>query len=273
LQRRKAADVVVLAIGESESMSGEAQSRTEIIVPPAQQALAEAIAATGKPVVVLLRTGRALALTGAVRNADAMLVTWFLGAETGHAIADVLFGDVSPSGRLPVSFPQAPGQVPYYYAHKSTGRAPAPGPLREYTTRYRELTAAPLYAFGHGLGYSTIEYSSPSLNTERMAWDGRVRASATLHNTGTRAVDETAQLYVHDKVASVTRPVRELKDFQRVHLAAGESREVSFELSRADLEFIGADMKPVAESGDFELWIAPSAVEGESKTFTLSPHL
>jgi beta-glucosidase len=269
----KAADVVVLAIGESESMSGEAQSRTEVIVPPAQQALAEAIAATGKPVVVLLRTGRALALTGAVRDADATLVTWFLGAETGHAIADVLFGAVSPSGRLPVSFPQAAGQMPYYYAHKSTGRPPPPGPLKEYTARYRELTAAPLYAFGHGLGYSTIEYSSAALSSTTLAWDGRLRATATIRNSGARAVDETVQLYVHDKVASVTRPVRELKDFRRVQLAAGESREVSFELSRADLEFIGAQMKPVAEPGDFEVWIAPSAVEGEAQTFTLLPPL
>lgn len=268
-----AADVVVLAIGESESMSGEAQSRTEVIVPAAQQALAEAVAATGKPVVVLLRTGRALALSGAVRDADATLVTWFLGAETGHAIADLLFGAVSPSGRLPVSFPQAAGQVPYYYAHKSTGRPPPPGPLKEYTARYRELTAAPLYAFGHGLSYSTIEYSSAVLSSSNLAWDGRLRASATVSNRGKRAVDEVVQLYVHDKVASVTRPVRELKDFARLHLAAGESREVSFELSRADLQFIGTQMKPVAEPGEFELWIAPSAIAGEATTFTLMPRL
>ncbi len=268
-----AADVVVLAIGESESMSGEAQSRTEVIVPAAQQALAEAVAATGKPVVVLLRTGRALALSGAVRDADATLVTWFLGAETGHAIADVLFGAVSPSGRLPVSFPQAAGQVPYYYAHKSTGRPPPPGPLKEYTARYRELTAAPLYAFGYGLTYSPVEYSSATLSTPNLAWDGRLKAKATIRNSGSRAIDETVQLYVHDKVASVTRPVRELKDFRRVSLAPGESREVSFELSRADLEFIGAQMKPVAEPGDFELWIAPSALAGEAQTFTLMPPL
>lgn len=269
----RAADVVILAIGESESMSGEAQSRTEVIVPAAQQALAEAVAATGTPVVVLLRTGRALALTGAVRNADAVLVTWFLGAETGNAIADVLFGAISPSGRLPVSFPQAPGQVPYYYAHKSTGRPPPAGPLREYTARYRELTAAPLYAFGHGLTYSTIRYSEPVLSTSTLAWDGRLRASATVRNSGPRAVDETVQLYLHDKIASVTRPVRELKDFVRVHLAPGESREVGFELSRADLEFIGAELKPVAEPGEFDLWIAASAVDGESAQFTLMPLL
>ncbi|MDB5969780.1 MAG: beta-glucosidase [Hydrocarboniphaga sp.] len=268
-----AADVVVLAIGEGEAMSGEAQSRTEIVIPAAQQALAEAVAATGKPLVVLLRTGRALALTGAVRDADATLVTWFLGAETGHAIADVLFGTVSPSGRLPVSFPQASGQVPYYYAHKSTGRPPPPGPLKEYTARYRELTAAPLYAFGHGLSYSTIEYSAPALSARTMPWNGRLKASATIRNTGPRAVDETAQLYVHDRVASVTRPVRELKNFLRVHLAPGESREVSFELSRADLEFIGTELKPVAEPGEFDLWIAPSAVDGSATQFTLMPPL
>lgn len=273
VEAANAADVVVLAIGESESMSGEAQSRTEVIVPPAQQALAEAVAASGKPVVVLLRTGRALALSGAVRDADATLVTWFLGAETGHAIADVLFGAVSPSGRLPVSFPQAAGQVPYYYAHKSTGRPPPPGPLKEYTARYRELTAAPLYAFGYGLSYAPVAYSPTTLSAPSLAWDGRLQAKATIRNSGTRAVTETVQLYVHDKVASVTRPVRELKDFRRVSLAPGESREVSFELSRADLEFIGPQMKPVAEPGEFELWIAPSANAGEARTFTLMPQL
>jgi beta-glucosidase len=265
----RAADVVVLAIGESESMSGEAQSRTEIIVPPAQQALAEAVAAVGKPVVVLLRSGRALALSGAVRKADAILVTWFLGAETGHAIADLLFGDVSPSGRLPVSFPQAPGQEPYYYAHKSTGRPPPPGPLQEYTARYRDLTAAPLYAFGHGLSYSTIEYGEPQLSAGTLRWDGRLRVSARISNTGTRAVDETAQLYVHDRVASVTRPVRELKDFTTLHLQPGESRIASFELSRADLQFIAADLKPVAEPGEFEVWIAPDARAGVAARFEL----
>ena len=269
LAAARAADVIVLAIGESESMSGEAQSRTEIVVPPAQQALAEAVAAVGKPVVVLLRSGRALALSGAVRDADAILLTWFLGAETGHAIADVVFGDVSPSGRLPVSFPQAPGQVPYYYAHKPTGRPPPPGPLQEYTARYRELTAAPLYAFGHGLAYSTIEYGEPVLSANTLPWDGSLQARARLTNTGARAVEETVQLYVHDRVASITRPVRELKDFKKLKLAPGESRDVAFELSRADLQFIGRDLQPLAEPGEFEVWIAPNARAGVAAKFEL----
>lgn len=264
------ADVVVLAIGESESMSGEAQSRTDIVVPAAQQALAEAVKATGKPIVVLLRTGRALALSGAVRDADAILVTWFLGAETGHAIADLLFGKVAPSGRLPVSFPQAAGQVPYYYAHKNTGRPPPPGPMREYTARYRDLTAAPLYPFGHGLGYARVDYGATQIDgSDQLAWDGELSVSARLHNTGMRPVDEVVQLYLHDRIASVTRPVRELRDFQRVTLAPGEQRTVSFRLRRDALAFVGEDLSTIAEPGEFDVWIAPSATGGTPTRFTL----
>lgn len=263
------ADVVILAIGESEAMTGEAQSRTEVVVPAAQQALAEAIKATGRPTIVLLRTGRALALEGAVRDADAILVTWFLAAETGNAIADVLFGDVSPSGRLPVSFPQRPGQVPIYYARKNTGRPPPPGPFQEYTARYRDISVDPLYAFGFGLGYSTVEYGKPELSTQKLAVGDTLTASAILRNTGKRAVDEVAQLYVRDRVGSVTRPLRELKDFERVKLAPGESKRISFTLKREDLMFLGPDLKPISEAGAFDLWIAPSSLGGIAASFEL----
>jgi beta-glucosidase len=263
----QAADIVVLAIGESQGMSGEAQSRAEIVVPEAQQALAEAVAAVGKPTIVVLKNGRALALDGAVANAPAILVTWFLGTETGHAIADVLFGAYSPSGRLPVSFPRSPGQEPYYYAHKTTGRPNPPGALAEYKAHYRGIPNSALYPFGHGLTYGTIGYSDLKLAATP---GGDVTASARITNSGRRAAEEVVQLYIHDRVASVTRPIRELKAFRKLALAPGESKMVTFRLKRGDLAFIGRDLKPTVEPGTFDLWIAPSAeAEGVHGTFDL----
>ncbi len=263
------ADVVVLAIGESESMSGEAQSRTSITVPAPQMALAEAVAKTGKPIVVLLKNGRGLALEGAVKDAPAILVTWFLGSETGHAIADVLFGKVGPSGRLPLSFPYESGQEPYYYAHKETGR-PAPAGARvPYKTQWRTAPNAALYPFGHGLTYGKVSYDAADVPTS-LAWDGRITVSATVTNTGTRACEELVQLYIRDRVASITRPVREMKAFRKVALAPGKSERVSFTLTRAQLEFLGTDLRPTVEPGTFDVWIAPSAqADGAHGTFEL----
>ncbi|WP_298814107.1 glycoside hydrolase family 3 N-terminal domain-containing protein [uncultured Sphingomonas sp.] len=267
----RAADVVVLAIGESQRMSGEAQSRADVVVPAPQMALAEAVAATGKPVVVLLRTGRALALAGPVLGASAILVTWFLGSRDGAAIADVLFGRVSPSARLPVSFPHATGQEPYHYDHKSTGRPNPPGPLAEYKAHYREYANEALFPFGHGLTYGAIEYNQLDLGTARMSADAPLSIAATIRNTGTRAADEVVQLYVHDVAASITRPVRELKAFQRVSLRPGEAKVVRFTLRRDELTFIGQQMRPTVEPGAFRLWVAPSAqAKGVSGTFTLA---
>nr|WP_241557184.1 glycoside hydrolase family 3 N-terminal domain-containing protein [Croceibacterium ferulae] len=267
----QAADVVVLAIGETQRMSGEAQSRTEIVVPAAQMALAEAVAATGKPVVVLLRTGRALALEQPVLDAPAILVTWFLGSQDGPAIADVLFGQVAPSARLPVSFPFATGQVPYHYAHKNTGRPNPPGDLLEYKARYRDYPNAARFPFGHGLTYGTISYSGLDLGDARLTQDGELTVSATVANSGRHAAEEVVQLYIRDLAASITRPVRELKAFRRVALAAGESKTVSFTLRRADLLFVGAKLEPTVEPGRFQLWIAPSAeADGVSGEFTLT---
>ncbi|RZM36342.1 MAG: beta-glucosidase, partial [Sphingomonas sp.] len=267
----RAADIVVLAIGESQRMSGEAQSRVDIVIPPAQTALVEAVAATGKPIVVLLRTGRALALSGAVLDAPAILVTWFLGSQDGPAIADVLFGKIGPSARLPVSFPHATGQEPYHYDHKSTGRPNPPGPLIEYKAHYREFANDALFAFGHGLNYGTIGYSGLDLGTGTMASDGPLTISATIANTGTRAAEEVVQLYIRDLAASVTRPVRELKAFRKIALKPGERQVVSFTLRRSDLLFVGRDLKPTVEPGRFQVWIAPSAqAEGVSGAFTLA---
>jgi beta-glucosidase len=265
------ADVVLLAIGESQNMSGEAQSRTEIVIPAPQRQLAEAVAAVGKPMVVILKNGRALALDGAVAEAPAILVTWFLGTETGHGIADILFGDHAPSGRLPASFPRASGQEPYYYAHKSTGRPNPPGPLQPYKAHFRNIPNSALYPFGHGLTYGRIDYLDVALSAPRMPNDGEIRVSARIANRGTRAAEEVVQLYTHDRTASVTRPVRELKAFQKVALAPGQSRLVQFVLRAADLSFIGRADRPVIEPGTFDLWIAPSAeADGLQTSFELT---
>ncbi len=269
LASARLADVVVLALGESGEMTGESQSRTEVVIPAPQMALAEAVSALGKPTVLALNTGRALALHGAALKADAILVTWLLGSEAGHAIADVLFGEVSPSGRLPVSFPIESGQEPYFYDHRPTGRPQEPGAPREYKGRYRDTPNEARFPFGHGLTYSTVAYGRLTLSTTTLAWNGTLTAHARITNTGARAVEEVAQLYIHQRAATVTRPVRELKGFRKIALAPGETKDVAFEITRKDLGFIGLDLTPVAEPGTFDLWIAPNAAEGLSATFEL----
>lgn len=265
----KRADVVLLAIGEPQNYSGEAQARTQIIVPPAQQALAEAVAATGTPVVVLLKNGRALALTGAVREANAILVTWFLGSQTGPAIADVVFGDYNPSGRLPVSFPQDSGQQPYFYNHPRTGRPELTDQPPAFKARYREITFEALYPFGHGLSYTTFDYTAPVVKA-RAGWNETIVVTATVTNRGTVTGEEVVQLYIHDRVASRVRPVRELKAFRKILLAPGASEEVSFELERRDLAFTHRDgLTFEAEPGTFDVWIAGSSTQGQPAAFVL----
>ncbi len=262
------ADVVVLAVGEPQRYSGEAQSRVEITLPPAQQALAEAVAATGTPMVVLLRNGRALALQGAVRDAQAIAVTWYLGTQNGHALADILFGDYSPSARLPVSFPQASGQQPYFYNHPRSGRPELPG-MSEFKSRWREVPNAALYAFGHGLGYARFAYASPRLSAPQLDWDGELLIRTSVRNVSAVAGEEVVQLYVHDRVASRVRPVRELKAFRKIALAAGESTEVEFRLDRQQLAFTGVDGQYSAEPGLFDIWVCASSVSGEAVSFEL----
>lgn len=262
------ADVVVLAVGEPQRYSGEAQSRVEITLPPAQQALAEAVAATGTPLVVLLRNGRALALQGAVRDAQAIAVTWYLGTQNGHALADILFGDYSPSARLPVSFPHASGQQPYFYSHPRTGRPELPT-MSEFKARWREFPNTALYAFGHGIGYARFEYEAPRLSTPQLAWDGELVIRTTLRNISAVAGEEVVQLYVHDRVASRVRPVRELKAFRKVDVAAGDSVDVEFRLDRQQLAFTGVDGDYTAEPGLFDVWVCASAVSGDAVSFEL----
>ena len=261
LDAAKGADIFVLVVGESASMSGEAQSRVDISIPAPQLALAEALASTGKPMVVLLRHGRALALSGAIRQARAILATWFLGSETGHAIADIMFGDHAPQGRLPVSFPLASGQEPFFYNHRTTGR-PQLTEDKNWKARYREIPNVALYPFGHGLTYSTITYGETRASAAELGWNDALTVTATVSNTGARAAHEVAQLYIHDKVASLTQPVRALKGVSHVDLAPGQSARVSFTLRRADLAFVRADLSASAEPGEFDIWIAPSSVGG-----------
>ncbi|HEV7229147.1 glycoside hydrolase family 3 N-terminal domain-containing protein [Brevundimonas sp.] len=266
----RAADVVVLVVGEGERMSGEAQSRLDIGLPEPQRALVEAVRAVGKPTVLILKCGRAMTLDAASEGSEALLVAWFLGVETGTALADVLFGDHAPSGRLPVSFPRHVGQSPFHYDRKVTGRPPLS--LRhgeEFKARYRESLNVAAWPFGHGLTYGDVTYADLDVGDGRMDWDGSLEVSAKISNRGDRAATELVQLYVHDRAASVTRPIRQLKGFRRVTLAPGASERATFTLTRADLTFVGPDLTWIAEPGRFAVWIAPNAEAGIEGEFEL----
>ncbi len=265
----KAADVVILAVGESNAMSGEAASRTDISLPASQLQLAEAVAATGKPTVVVLKHGRAIALSGALKKADAILCAWFLGSEEGNALADLIFGDHAPQGRLPVSFPQLPGQEPYYYDHPSSGR-PQTGKDASFKARYRDASFEALYPFGFGLTYAQLAYGETSVSKPFISKSEKLLVSVSIKNTGTVAGHEVAQLYIRYKSASIVQPIRQLKGFQHVDINPGQTVNVRFEISAADLAFVHADFESVADPGKFEVWIAPSAAAGSAATFEMS---
>jgi beta-glucosidase len=266
----RTADIVLLAVGEGQDMSGEAQSRTEIVLPWPQQRLADAVAQAGKPIVVLLKNGRALALEGAVLDAPAILVTWFLGTETGRALADILFGLAAPSGRLPVSFPYESGQEPLHYDHKPTGRPAPDGPRQPYKAQYRTAPDAARFPFGHGLTYGRIDYGGLDMGSGRLGTAGALTVSAEIRNSGDRAAEEVVQLYVDPRVASLTQPVRRLLDWQRVKLAPGGSARATFTITRDMLLRLGPDLKPGIEAGLVDIWIAPSAQTGLKGTFALA---
>ncbi|MCU1244716.1 MAG: Beta-glucosidase, partial [Acidobacteria bacterium] len=260
------ADVIVAVLGESREMSGEAASRSSLELPGGQQAQLESLVATGKPVVLVVMSGRPLAISWAAGHVPAIVQAWFLGSESGHALADVLFGDVSPSGKLPVTVPRATGQVPIAYAHLPTGR-PA-NPSDKYTSKYLDAAIGPLYPFGFGLSYTKFDYSDLTLSATSIRPDGTLTASATIRNSGDRAGEEIVELYLADPVASVSRPVKELKGFQRVALQPGESRRVDFSITRRELQFwSGAGW--IAEPGAFNVWIGPSSVAGLEGKFDL----
>lgn len=268
------ADVVILAIGESAVMNGEAASRSDIRLPAAQEDLVREMMKTGKPVVVLAFHGRPIELSFLENTPPSVLACWTLGTETGNAVAEVLFGDYNPSGRLPMSFPRSVGQVPIYYSYKHTGRLyggnySEPASERIYQSKYRDVKNSPLFPFGYGLSYTTFEYSKVTLDKTEMTGNQEITASVTLKNTGTRTGEETVQLYIRDLVGSVTRPVRELKNFQKVTLKAGESRTISFKISTADLAFYRKDMTWGTENGAFEVFIGANAETTNSASFSL----
>ena len=266
----RAADVVVACVGESQNMNGEGASRTDICIPDAQVELLKALKATGKPVVMVLVTGRPLTLEWENEEMDAILNVWSPGSEGGNAVADVLFGDVNPSAKLTMSFPREVGQLPLYYNHKNTGRPhPDYADYRKFTSCYMDEINAPLYPFGYGLSYTTYEYSEPVLSSAEMSLDGTVTASVTVKNTGSRDGFETVQLYIHDIYATSTRPVKELRAFRKVHIPAGESVTVSFELTAEDLSYYNHSLEWVCEPGDFEIMTGPNSRDLQSVQLTV----
>ena len=263
------AKVAILVLGERGDMSGEAASRSSLGLPGVQQQLLEAVAATGTPVVLVLMNGRPLILEWAWVHVPAIVETWFLGVEAGNATADVLFGDVNPSGRLPVTFPRVLGQIPLYYNHRNTGRPPDPN--NKYTSKYIDVPVTPRYPFGFGLSYTTFSYSNLKLSAARARVADTVTATVTVANTGNREGTDVVQLYIRDEVASVSRPVRELKAFKRVTLKPGESRAVDLRVAVRDLWFYGLDMKRVVEPGTFRVFVGSSSAEGLEGRFEAVP--
>jgi beta-glucosidase len=250
-------------------MSGEAAARSQIDLPGKQQELVDAIKATGKPFVVVLFNGRPLTLPDVAASSPAILEAWFPGVEAGNAVADVLFGKVDPGGKLPVSFPQRVGQVPIYYDHEPTGR-PC-DVTQKYVSRYRDLpTCAPLYPFGFGLSYTTFDVSNLRLSSSRVARNGRVTASVDVTNTGSRKGDDVVQLYIHDPVASISQPVRRLRGFERVTLAPGEKRTVSFTLDRSDFGFYDNRGRFVVEPGRIDVYAGDSSEARQTKALTVT---
>ncbi len=250
------ADVIVAALGESSEMSGESSSRTDLNIPDVQRTLLEALLKTGKPVVLTLFTGRPLTLTWEQENVPAILNVWFGGSEAAYAIGDVLFGDVNPSGKLTMTFPKNVGQIPLFYNHKNTGRPLKEGKwFEKFRSNYLDIDNDPLYPFGYGLSYTTFQYGDITLSTPAMNQDGSVTAVVTVTNTGKRDGAEVVQLYIRDLVGSITRPVKELKGFEKIFLKAGESKTVSFKITPELLHFYDYDLNYVAEPGDFDVMI------------------
>jgi beta-glucosidase len=264
----EAADQVVLALGETREMSGEAAARSTLDLPGRQEELLQAIKATGKPVAVVLFNGRPLALENVVDDAPALLEAWFPGVQAGPAVADVVFGKVNPGGKLPVSFPRRLGQVPIYYNHEPTGR-PC-DPEQKYVSRHRDIpSCAPLFVFGHGLSYTTFEVSNLRLSSSTVPRNGSLQASVTVTNTGRRRGDEVVQLYLHDPVASISQPVRRLRGFERVTLSPGTSRTVGFTLDKSDFGFYDNRGRFVVEPGQIDVYAGNSSSATMTRSFTV----
>jgi beta-glucosidase len=261
-----AADAVILALGEPRNWSGEDGSRADLTLPGRQMELFNAVAATGKPVVVVLFNGRPLALTELQDKAAAILEAWHSGVQAGNGVADILFGDADPAGRLTTTFPRSVGQVPFYYNHFNTGR---PG-FGEYKGTYADSPTAPLYPFGFGLAYTKFDYGKIQLSAPEMKLGGTIIATAKIKNSGARAGTEVAQLYIRALAATAgPRPVRELKGFQKILLPPGESRDVSFTISEKELGYYDAKGNWLVEPGKFQLWISRDSASGELAEFEL----
>jgi len=256
-----ATDLVLLCVGEAAVMSGEASSRAHIGLPGRQRELAEAVLGrareTHTPVVAVLFSGRPLVIDWLVEGAQAVLAAWFLGSEAGNAIADVVSGRASPSGRTPVTWPRAAGQIPIFFAERPSGRPFASND--RFTSKYLDVPNEPLFPFGFGLSYGRFELTDLRLSTDTLGPKDSLTVSVAVKNHGVRAADETVFLFVHDKVASVARPVLELKGFAKIHLQPGESATVTLPLAAADLHFLGLDLEPVFETGDIEVLVGPCA--------------
>ncbi|WP_440877479.1 beta-glucosidase BglX [Thalassotalea sp. PLHSN55] len=269
----KKSDVIVAVMGESEKMTGEASSRTSLTLPGNQLALLRELKKLRKPIVLVLMNGRPLNLNWADEKADAILETWYAGTMGGHAIADVLVGDYNPSGKLPMSFPRNVGQIPVYHSMKNTGRPfseDLTGGARNYSSRYENLENTPLYAFGHGLSYTQFDYSDIELSSDTMTETSTIEAKVKVTNSGNYDGEEVVQLYIQDLVGSVTRPVKELKGFEKLMIKKGETKEVSFTISADDLAFYRRDMSYGAEAGEFKLYIGTASDNTQSASFSLT---
>ena len=260
------ADVVVAVLGESRDMTGEAASRSDISIPDSQEKLLQALVATGKPVVLVLLNGRPLTLNWENEHCNAILDAWFGGTETGNAVAAVLFGDYNPSGKLTATFPRDTGQIPLYYNHKNTGRPYDGNTANKYTSRYLDISNDPLYPFGYGLSYTTFSYSDVRLDQTNLANNETLSAAVTVTNTGSYAGEEIVQLYITEPVASVTRSVEDLRGFQKISLAPGESKEVVFEITPDALKFYNSELRYDWEPGDFIIRIGPNSQQLHSAT-------
>ncbi|MFW0754544.1 beta-glucosidase BglX [Pseudomonas sp. H11T01] len=263
------ADVVVVAVGESRGMSHESSSRTDLNIPGNQRELIKAIKATGKPLVLVLMNGRPLSILDEKEQADAILETWFAGTEGGNAIADVLFGDYNPSGKLPISIPRSVGQIPTYYNHLSIGRPFTPGKPGNYTSQYFDDTTGPLYPFGYGLSYTDFSLSDMALSATTLNKTGKIEASVVVKNTGKRDGETVVQLYIQDVTGSMIRPVKELKNFQKIMLKAGEEKVVHFTIEENDLKFYNTQLKFAAEPGMFNVQIGLDSQDVKQQSFEL----
>ncbi len=265
------ADIIVCAMGEMAEMSGESSSRTDISLPRVQMALLKDLVATGKPVVILNFAGRPTVMAWEAEHVNAILNVWFGGSEAGDAICDVLFGDKNPSGHLTMTMPKALGQIPIYYNHLNTGRPVPEGvtEYRKYQSNYIDVRNDPLYPFGYGMSYTTFEYGKPRLSATTMKADGSITLTVNVRNSGNRDGDEVVQLYIHDMVATIARPVKELKGFERISLKAGESRDVTFTINADMLKFYNSNLQYVAEPGDFEVMVGGNSRDVQKIRFTL----